>query len=223
MADTHSACSILLLSPPRDPGHAPAKHHGPETSLYFPFPSLQPHPEENSTVCRRASGMAKRSWEARGAGTLILLSWLAGASVIEPETCSSPGDFPPPVFFSNSSAAQEGDLIFARCLVFSHFPVARIFFCKNGVELANHPVRKEQFTSTLTFRLSPESSGTYSCGYLRLSSLGQVKLSRLSVPWLLSARGRKDAPRNDSIAPSPELAAEGKRVQLAKLKAFISC
>lgn len=99
------------------------------------------------------------------------------------------GDFPPPALFPNLSSAREGDLILARCVVFSHVPITHIFFCKNGVELANHPVRKGQFTSTLTVQLSAESSGTYSCGYRRRSSLGEVMRSRLSVPWLLTTRG----------------------------------
>jgi len=80
-------------------------------------------------------------------------------------------------------------LILARCLVFSRVPITHIFFCKNGVELVNHAVGKGQFTSTLTIQLSAESSGTYSCGYQRQSSIGQVMLSRLSVPWLLTTGG----------------------------------
>ncbi|XP_063174700.1 uncharacterized protein LOC134507755 isoform X5 [Chroicocephalus ridibundus] len=180
----------------------------------------------------------------------LLLSH-TGAGGMEPETCSSPGDFPPPALFPNFSSAQEGDLILARCVVFSHVPITHIFFCKNGVELAKHPVGKGQFTSTLTIWLSVESSGTYSCGYQRRSSLGQILLSRLSVPWVLTTKGEKDdqVKRNSTVATSPELPAEGlgvsislamavllllalalslhlllqigKRVQLARLKSFM--
>ncbi|XP_074423604.1 uncharacterized protein LOC141735063 isoform X3 [Larus michahellis] len=179
--------------------------------------------------------MARRSWLAETVGTLF---WLAG-------------DFPPPALFPNFSSAQEGDLILARCVVFSHVPITHIFFCKNGVELAKHPVGKGQFTSTLTIWLSVESSGTYSCGYQRRSSLGQILLSRLSVPWVLTTKGEKDdqVKRNSTVATSPELPAEGlgvsislamavllllalalslhlllqigKRVQLARLKSFM--
>ncbi|GAB0202179.1 mitochondrial enolase superfamily member 1 [Grus japonensis] len=88
-------------------------------------------------------------------------------------------------------------------------PITHIFFCKNGVEVANHPVGKGQFTSMLAIQLSAESSGTYSCRYQRQSSLGQVMLSRLSAPWLLTIGGGKDDPRNNTIAISPELPAEG--------------
>ncbi|KAK4806647.1 hypothetical protein QYF61_021243 [Mycteria americana] len=141
---------------------------------------------------------------------------------MEPETCSSPGDFPPPALFPNISSAQEGDLILARCLVFSHVPITHIFFCKNGVELANHMVGKGQFTSTLAIQLSAESSGTYSCGYRRRSSLGQVMLSRLSVPWLLTTGGGKDDPRNGSIATNLELPAGGLGVSVSLAFAVLS-
>ncbi|XP_054039609.1 uncharacterized protein LOC128901555 isoform X6 [Rissa tridactyla] len=93
--------------------------------------------------------------------------------------------------------------------------------------------------------------GTYSCGYQRRSSLGQILLSRLSVPWVLTTKGEKDdqVKRNSTVATSPELPAEGlgvsislamavllllalalslhlllqigKRVQLARLKSFM--
>ncbi|XP_054664456.1 uncharacterized protein LOC129198849 isoform X2 [Grus americana] len=158
--------------------------------------------------CLQMSVMT-RSWLAEAVGSLLLLGWLAGAGGMESETCSSPGDFPPPALFPNISSAHEGDLILARCLVFSHMPITHIFFCKNGVEVANHPVGKGQFTSTLAIQLSAESSGTYSCRYQRQSSLGQVMLSRLSAPWLLTIGGGKDDPRNNTIAISPELPAEG--------------
>ncbi|KAM6184287.1 uncharacterized protein WM294_017292 [Sarcoramphus papa] len=151
----------------------------------------------------------------------LLLSH-TGAGGMEPETCSSPGDFPPPALFPNISSAQEGDLIVARCLVFSHVPITHIFFCKNGVELANHPVEKNQFTSTLTIQLSAESSGTYSCGYQRRSSLGWVMLSRLSVPWLLTTRGGKDDPKNGSIATSPELPSGGLELSVSLAIAVLS-
>ncbi|KAM9272137.1 uncharacterized protein FYN16_004104 [Cariama cristata] len=147
----------------------------------------------------------RRSWLAKAAGTLLLLGWLAGAGGTEPETCSSPGDFPPPALFPNISSAQKGDLILAQCLVFSHAPITHIFFCKNGVELANHPVGEGQFTSMLAIQLSAENSGTYSCGYRRRSRLGRVMFSRLSVPWLLTTGGGKDDQRNSSIATSPVL------------------
>ncbi|XP_076212717.1 uncharacterized protein LOC143169299 isoform X2 [Aptenodytes patagonicus] len=191
--------------------------------------------------------MVRRSWLDEAAGTLLLLGWLAGAGGMEPKTCNSPGDFPPPALFPNISSAQEGDLILAQCLVFSHVPITHIFFCKNGVELENHPMGEGQFTSILAIQLSAESSGTYSCGYQRRSSLGQVMLSRLSIPWLLTTGGGKDELRNGSIATSPELPAGGvsislafavlsllalalgihlllqigKRVQLARLKSFM--
>lgn len=80
-------------------------------------------------------------------------------------------------------------MILARCLVFSHVPITHIFFCKNGVELANHLVGKGEFTSTLAIQLSAKTSGTYSCGYQRRSRFGQVMLSRLSIPWLLTTGG----------------------------------
>ncbi|XP_052630822.1 uncharacterized protein LOC128135789 isoform X1 [Harpia harpyja] len=178
----------------------------------------------------------------------LLLSH-TGAGGMNPVTCSSPGDFPPPALFPNFSSAQEGDLILARCLVFSHVPVTHIFFCKDGVELANHLVGKGEFTSTLAIQLSAKTSGTYSCGYQRRSRLGQVMLSRLSIPWLLTTGGGKDDPRNGSVATSPELPfgglgvsvslafavlsllalalgihlllQTGKRVQLARLKSFM--
>ncbi|XP_069630892.1 uncharacterized protein [Haliaeetus albicilla] len=214
-------------------------------------PQLPPSPEACSwgaQNCPRMS-MVRRSWLAKAAGTLLLLGWLAGAGGMKPETCSSPGDFPPPALFPNFSSAQEGDLILARCLVFSHVPITHIFFCKNGVELANHLVGKGQFTSTLAIQLSAKTSGTYSCGYQRRSRFGQVMLSRLSIPWLLTTGGGRDDPRNGSIATSPELPFGGlgvsvslafavfsllvlalgihlllqigKRVQLARLKSFI--
>ncbi|XP_074875457.1 uncharacterized protein LOC142026395 isoform X2 [Buteo buteo] len=171
--------------------------------------------------------------------------------IVTPLPClfTLPGDFPPPALFPNFSSAQEGDLILARCLVFSHVPITHIFFCKNGVELANHLVGKGEFTSTLTIQLSAKTSGTYSCGYQRRSRFGQVMLSRLSIPWVLTTGGGKDDPRNGSVATSPELPFGGlgvsvslafavlslltlalgihlllqigKRVQLARLKSFI--
>ncbi|XP_054039605.1 uncharacterized protein LOC128901555 isoform X2 [Rissa tridactyla] len=214
--------------------------HGQETKFSFPFPQRL-GPGELS--------MARRSWLAEAVGTLFWLAglqhlpifcklsqgWMSnlkemsssrcpllhqqiisdqplllshtGAGGMEPETCSSPGDFPPPALFPNFSSAQEGDLILAR--------------------------------------------GTYSCGYQRRSSLGQILLSRLSVPWVLTTKGEKDdqVKRNSTVATSPELPAEGlgvsislamavllllalalslhlllqigKRVQLARLKSFM--
>ncbi|KAM6226105.1 uncharacterized protein LJ264_015910 [Porphyrio hochstetteri] len=105
------------------------------------------------------------------------------------DTCTSPGFFPPPALFSNISSAQEGDLILAQCLVFSHVPITHIFFCKNGVELAKHSVGRGQFTSRLAVQVSAESSGTYSCRYQRRSGLGEFMLSKLSISWLLTIRG----------------------------------
>ncbi|XP_040549338.1 uncharacterized protein LOC427029 isoform X8 [Gallus gallus] len=152
-----------------------------------------------------------RSWLAGAAGALLLLGCIEG-------------DFPPPALLPNISSAQEGNLVLARCLVFSHLPITHIFFCKNGVVLENHPVGPKEFTATLTIRLSAESSGTYSCGYRRQSNVGHIKISSLSIPWLLTIEGRKGELRNSSSSTAtttPELPAEGKRVQLASLKHFV--
>ncbi|KAM6038207.1 uncharacterized protein VSU04_015910 isoform 2-T2 [Chlamydotis macqueenii] len=236
-------CSLL---PEKTLGHAPGDASWAGNQLQLPFsPAAWSWGPQR---CLQIS-MVRRSWPAEAVGTLFLLGWLAGAGGMESETCNSPGDFPPPALFPNISSAQEGDVILARCLVFSQIPITHIFFCKNGVELVNHPVAKGQFTSTLAIQLSAESSGTYSCGYQRWSHLGQVMFSRLSVPWLLSTRGGKDDPRNGSIATSLEppagalgvsiclafavfsllalalgvhlLLQIGKRVQLARLKSFM--
>ncbi|XP_053908313.1 uncharacterized protein LOC128849770 isoform X5 [Cuculus canorus] len=132
-----------------------------------------------------------------------------GAGGTELKACSSPGDFSPPALFLNISSAQEGDEVLARCLVFSRFPIAHIFFCKDGVELANHPVGKGQFVSVLSIRFSSKSSGAYSCGYRRRSSLGQVMVSRLSIPWHLEIGGGKDDLRNSTVPASLEPSDEG--------------
>ncbi|XP_063174699.1 uncharacterized protein LOC134507755 isoform X4 [Chroicocephalus ridibundus] len=190
---------LSALSSPRRRWVMPrGMRHGQETKFSFPFPQRL-GPGELS--------MARRSWLAEAVGTLF---WLAG-------------DFPPPALFPNFSSAQEGDLILARCVVFSHVPITHIFFCKNGVELAKHPVGKGQFTSTLTIWLSVESSGTYSCGYQRRSSLGQILLSRLSVPWVLTTKGEKDdqVKRNSTVATSPELPAEGLGVSISLAMAVL--
>ncbi|XP_053908310.1 uncharacterized protein LOC128849770 isoform X2 [Cuculus canorus] len=153
--------------------------------------------------------VVRRSWWVKAARCLLLLSWLAGAGGTELKACSSPGDFSPPALFLNISSAQEGDEVLARCLVFSRFPIAHIFFCKDGVELANHPVGKGQFVSVLSIRFSSKSSGAYSCGYRRRSSLGQVMVSRLSIPWHLEIGGGKDDLRNSTVPASLEPSDEG--------------
>ncbi|XP_019466760.1 uncharacterized protein LOC104916161 isoform X2 [Meleagris gallopavo] len=156
-----------------------------------------------------------RSWLVGATGILLLLGRLEGAGGMEPETCSPLGDFPPPALLPNISSAQEGNLVLARCLVFSHLPVTHIFFCKNGVVLENHPVGPTQFAATLTIQLSAESSGTYCCGYRRRSNIGHIKISSLSIPWLLTTRGRKGELRNSSSTTTPELPAEGLGISLS--------
>ncbi|KAM6225630.1 uncharacterized protein M6G45_017802 isoform 2-T2 [Spheniscus humboldti] len=190
---------LALSSPEKMLGHAPE-----DASQGGNQPQLPLSPAARSWGAQRClqMSMGRRSWLDEAAGTLLLLDWLAG-------------DLPPPALFPNISSAQEGDLILAQCLVFSHVPITHIFFCKNRVELANHPMGKGQFTSILTIQLSAESSGTYSCGYQRRSSLGQVMLSRLSIPWLLTTGGGKDELRNGSIATSPELPSGGVSISLA--------
>ncbi|XP_053908314.1 uncharacterized protein LOC128849770 isoform X6 [Cuculus canorus] len=109
--------------------------------------------------------VVRRSWWVKAARCLLLLSWLAGAGGTELKACSSPGecDFSPPALFLNISSAQEGDEVLARCLVFSRFPIAHIFFCKDGVELANHPVGKggkdDLRNSTVPASLEPSDEG----------------------------------------------------------------
>ncbi|XP_040510394.1 uncharacterized protein LOC427029 isoform X3 [Gallus gallus] len=151
---------------------------------------------------------------------------MGDAGLMEPETCSPLGDFPPPALLPNISSAQEGNLVLARCLVFSHLPITHIFFCKNGVVLENHPVGPKEFTATLTIRLSAESSGTYSCGYRRQSNVGHIKISSLSIPWLLTIEGRKGELRNSSSSTAtttPELPAEDRKTSPAgQLEAFHS-
>lgn len=166
-----------------------------------------------------------RSWLAGAAGALLLLGCIEDAGLMEPETCSPLGDFPPPALLPNISSAQEGNLVLARCLVFSHLPITHIFFCKNGVVLENHPVGPKEFTATLTIRLSAESSGTYSCGYRRQSNVGHIKISSLSIPWLLTIEGRKGELRNSSSSTAtttPELPAEGLGISLSLALVFIS-
>lgn len=124
-----------------------------------------------------------------------------------PHWCRVPfavaGDFPPPALLPNISSAQEGSLVLARCLVFSHLPVTHIFFCKNGLVLQNHPVGPTQFSATLAIRLSAESSGTYCCGYRRRSNVGHIKTSSLSIPWLLTTGGKRG---QQEVAPAPHRA-----------------
>ncbi|XP_042750892.1 uncharacterized protein LOC122194049 [Lagopus leucura] len=141
---------------------------------------------------------------------------------MEPETCSPLGDFPPPALLPNISLAQEGSLVLARCLVFSHLPVTHIFFCKNGVVLQNHPVGPTQFSATLAIQLSAESSGTYCCGYRRRSNVGHIKISSLSIPWLLTTGGRKGELRNSSTTSTLGLPAEGLGISLSLALMVIS-
>ncbi|XP_031466210.1 uncharacterized protein LOC116240041 [Phasianus colchicus] len=176
-----------------------------------------------------------RSWLVGAAGILLLLGCLealktisyssllphTGAGGMEPETCSPLGDFPPPALLPNISSAQEGNLVLARCLVFSHLPVTHIFFCKNGVVVENHPVGPQQFTATLTIQLSAESSGTYCCGYRRRSNVGHIKISSLSIPWLLTTRGRKGELRNTTTTTT-EMPAEGLGISLSLALVVIS-
>ncbi|XP_021238334.1 uncharacterized protein LOC110391008 isoform X2 [Numida meleagris] len=147
---------------------------------------------------------------------------MRGAGGMEPETCSPLGDFPPPALLPNISSAQEGNLVLARCLVFSRAPVTHIFFCKNGVVLENLPVGRKQFTATLAIQLSAESSGTYSCGYRRQSNLGYIKISSLSIPWLLTIGGRKGELRNSTTTTISELPAEGLGISLSLALVVIS-
>ncbi|XP_052630831.1 uncharacterized protein LOC128135789 isoform X6 [Harpia harpyja] len=132
----------------------------------------------------------------------LLLSH-TGAGGMNPVTCSSPGDFPPPALFPNFSSAQEGDLILARCLVFSHVPVTHIFFCKDGVELANHLVGKGG-------KDDPRNGSVATSPELPFGGLGvSVSLAFAVLSLLALALGIH------------LLLQTGKRVQLARLKSFM--
>ncbi|XP_074873958.1 uncharacterized protein LOC142025236 isoform X1 [Carettochelys insculpta] len=138
--------------------------------------------------------MVGMAWMVQNTALLTLLGWLGGAVVASKGFCSSSGDLSPPVLLMNVSSARQGEVALAQCFILSATPASTIFFCKDGAVLATQSASQGQFLATLTFNLSGQSAGHYSCRFERIDHLHQGKTSSLSIPWHLSVTGELGPP-----------------------------
>ncbi|XP_074873959.1 uncharacterized protein LOC142025236 isoform X2 [Carettochelys insculpta] len=146
--------------------------------------------------------MVGMAWMVQNTALLTLLGWLGGAVVASKGFCSSSGDLSPPVLLMNVSSARQGEVALAQCFILSATPASTIFFCKDGAVLATQSASQGQFLATLTFNLSGQSAGHYSCRFERIDHLHQGKTSSLSIPWHLSVTGPPSGSSSSNITDS---------------------
>ncbi|KAH1180603.1 hypothetical protein KIL84_001537, partial [Mauremys mutica] len=126
------------------------------------------------------------------------------AGVTGQDFCNSPGDLPAPRLFLNTTSAQDGDPVSARCADLPNALVTKIVFCKDGVELSSQKFEPGQVSSTLFLNTSMMSAGHYSCGYQHKDEKNQVANSNLSAPLQLNVTDRKAPPDDSPVTSQPE-------------------
>ncbi|KAH1181105.1 hypothetical protein KIL84_002039 [Mauremys mutica] len=117
----------------------------------------------------------------------MILLWLFCAGVTGQEPCSSPGDFPSPKLFLNTSSAQVGDSVSAQCSIRPYIVAALVIFCQDGKEISSQEVMRGQLL--YQHDISVRSSGQFRCMYQYRNKQNQVKNSHLSLPWTLDVPG----------------------------------
>ncbi|KAM6451978.1 uncharacterized protein PHA67_018526 isoform 2-T3 [Liasis olivaceus] len=116
--------------------------------------------------------------------------------------CKSPGELPAPQFFLNGSSVQEGEWVLLQCLHSNEFEVKNFYFCKDGHPLSIPTALLYDGIYKVSFQISQQSAGQYSCGYQSMDRKSQMK------------KFAHSAARNLTVV------SEGKRPVLARITPF---